>query len=56
MKIPAFAQTVIDKIKGNKIIVAVVLAVAAGVDYYFGLGVTATVLDLFAAAPEVVAP
>jgi hypothetical protein len=53
MKIPAFAQTVIDKIKNNKIVVAVVLAVAAGVDYYFGLGLTATVLDLFATAPEV---
>jgi hypothetical protein len=45
-------QNVIDKIKNNKVIVAVVLAVAAGVDYYFGLGLTQTVVDLFAAAPE----
>jgi hypothetical protein len=50
---PAFVTNLIDKIKNNKLIVAVVLAVAAGVDYYFGLGVTATVLDLFSTAPEV---
>jgi hypothetical protein len=50
---PAFVTNLINKVKNNKIVVAVVLAVAAGVDYYFGLGLTATVLDLFATAPEV---
>ena len=48
---PAFVQNLIDKVKANKVVVAVVLAVAAGVDYYFGLGLTQTVVDLFAAAP-----
>ena len=50
---PAFVTNLIDKIKNNKLIVAVVLAVAAGVDYYFGLGVTQTVIDLFGTAPVV---
>ena len=50
---PSFVQNIVDKIKNNKIVVAVVLAVAAGVDYYFGLGLTQTVVDLFATAPEV---
>ena len=49
---PAFVQNLIDKVKANKVVVAVVVAVAAGVDYYFGLGASQFVLDLFAAAPE----
>ena len=32
MKIPAFAQTVIDKIKDNKIVTAVIIGVAVAVD------------------------
>jgi len=43
----------LQKLKDNKILVAVVIGVAAAVDYAFGLGVSQTVLDFFAAAPEV---
>jgi hypothetical protein len=42
---------VLDKVKNNKIVVAVVLGLAAGADAYFGWGLTATVLELFADAP-----
>ncbi len=42
----------LQKLKDNKIVVAVAIAVAAGVDYYFGLGLSQTVIDFFATAPE----
>jgi hypothetical protein len=48
---PAFAQRAIDAIKNNKIVVALIVAVAAGVDYAFGLGVSEHVIALFSNAP-----
>ena len=51
---PAFVQKVIDKIKNNKIVTAVIIGVAVAVDYAFDLGISQTVIDLF--ATEAVAP
>ncbi len=51
---PAFVQNAIDKIKNNKIVTAVIIGVAVAVDYAFDLGISQTVIDLF--ATETVAP
>ena len=51
---PAFVQKIIDKIKNNKIVTAVIIGVAVAVDYAFDLGVSQTVIDLF--ATETVTP
>ena len=51
---PAFVQNIVDKIKNNKIVTAIIIGVAVALDYAFDLGVSQTVIDLF--ATETVAP
>jgi hypothetical protein len=44
----------LQRIKDNKFIVAVIIGVSVAVDYAFGLGVSQTVIDFFATTPVVV--
>ncbi len=41
----------LQKLKNNKIIVAVVIGVAAAVDSAFGLGLSQAVIDFFSTTP-----
>jgi hypothetical protein len=48
---PAFLTKIVDAIKSHKIVVAAIVAAAAGADFYFGLGLSERVIELFATAP-----